>query len=124
MRSTHQWRRAKKSRMRGRQHAFATLSPETFTTFTKAQAQIAAPPSPYPSVYSELIHTQISHFAYGEWQISVHDVYTCLQVLYKLLNINLPPPPLLSQPDLDHVLINGLPPSTWTSPRHFGTTQH
>ena len=32
-------------------------------------------------------------------------------------------PPLLPQPDLDPILTNGLPPSTWTSPRHFGPTQ-
>jgi hypothetical protein len=34
---------------------------------------------------------------------------------------NFPPP--LSLPDLDQICINGLPPSTWTCPRHFGSTQ-
>ena len=42
--------------------------------------------------------------------------------LHKLLNIHLAPP-LLSQPDLDQILTNGLPPSTWTSHKHCGPTQ-
>jgi hypothetical protein len=88
---------------------------------TKAPKQAETPPCPDPSRFSELIHTQIPHYTHGEWQ-SVHDIHSCLQGLQKLLNINLAPP-LLSHADLDQIHINGLPPSTWTSTRHFGPAQ-
>jgi hypothetical protein len=100
------------------QHALTHLSSEDFTIFTEAQEQAATPPCPDPSGHSNLIHTKIAHFTYGEWQ-SVHDVHSCLQGLHKLLNIHVDPP-LLSQPVLDQILTNGLPPYTWTSPRHVG----
>jgi hypothetical protein len=97
------------------------LSPEHFTILTKTQEQAATSLCLDPSGHSNLIHTQIAHFTYGEWQ-SVHDVHSCLQGLHKLLNIHLDSP-LLSHPELDQILTNGLPPSTWTSPRHFDPIQ-
>ena len=103
------------------QHALINLFPEDFTTFTKAQEQAATPTCPDPSGHSKLIHTQNACFAYGEWQ-SVHGEHSCLQGLHKLLEIHLVPP-LLSEPDIDQILVNGLPPSTWTSPIHFGPTE-
>ena len=103
------------------QHALVPLTPEAFTTFTKAQEQTETPPCPDPSGFSDLIPIKVSHFTYGEWK-SVHDVHTCLQGLHKLLNMNLTPP-LLFQPGLDQILSNGLPPSMWTSTRYFGPTQ-
>ena len=45
-----------------------------------------------------------------------------MQGLHKLFNTHLTPT-LLSQPDLDQILVNGLSPSSWTSPRHFDPTQ-
>ncbi len=48
------------------QHALGTLIPEAITHFFKAQEQAETPPCPDPSGFSDLIHTKISLFTYGE----------------------------------------------------------
>jgi hypothetical protein len=102
------------------QHAFLTLSPEEFTAFTHIQTYMETPSCPDPSGHSELLHTHITHFTYGEYQ-SIHDIHTSLAGIYMTLNI-IVSTPILSQPDLDNILLRGTPPTTWTSRHRFGPT--
>jgi len=94
--------------------------PEEFTAFTHSQTQMETPACPDPSRHLELLHTHITHFTYGEYQ-SIHDIHTSLVGIYRTLNIHVSPP-ILSQPDLDNILLRGTPPTTWTSRHHFGPT--
>ena len=102
------------------QHAFNTLSPAEFTHFTNNQSHLETPTCPGPYGHGELLHIQITHFTYGEYQSS-QDLHTILQGIYKTLNIHISPS-ILTQPDLDSILNRGTPPTEWTSRRHFGPT--
>ena len=102
------------------QHAFNTLSPEEFTQFTNSPSYLETPTCPGPFGHGELLHTQITHFSYGEYQSSF-DLHTILKGIYKILNIHISPS-ILTQPDLDSILDRGTPPTEWTSRRHFGPT--
>jgi hypothetical protein len=73
------------------QHAFSTLSPEDFAAFTRTQTLLETPTYPDPSRHSVLLHTHITHFAYGEYK-SVHDIHTILAGIYRILNIHISPP--------------------------------
>jgi hypothetical protein len=102
------------------QHTFLTLPPVEFTHFTHNQTRQETPTCHDPSGHGELLHIQIAHFTYGEYQSSL-DLHTILAGIYKTLNIHILPP-ILNQPDLDSILDRGTPPTNWTSRRYFGPT--
>jgi len=104
------------------QHAILLIYPLKLSQFSQnPKKKAGTSPCLDPSRLPTLFIPKIAHFTHGEWQ-TLHDVHIYMQGLHKLLNIHLTPP-LFSQPDLDQILINELPPSSWTSPRQFGPTQ-
>ena len=102
------------------QHAFLTLSPVKFSTFTRTQIQLEAPSCPNSSGHSELQHAHITAFTHGKYQ-SIHDIHTCHTGIYRTLNTHVSPP-ILSHPDLDNILLRGIPPTSWTPLHHFDPT--
>ena len=77
---------------------------------------------PGPSAHSELLHTYITRFTYGEYQ-STHDIRTCLSGIYKTLNIHITLP-ILSQPYLDFIILRGDPPYHGHPDTAFGIPRH
>ena len=75
---------------------------------------------PFPDVTGKmsLQAMQIEHFTFSSWQ-STWDVHSVITGLLKLLG-KYNPSSLLSQPEIDQVLLVGKAPGRWMSDRHFG----
>ena len=93
-----------------------TLSCSDFEKYARSRSNSM----PFPDVTGKmsLQAMQIEHFTFGSWQ-STWDVHSVITGLLKLLG-KYNPSSLLSQPEIDQVLLVGKAPGRWMSDRHFG----
>jgi len=77
-------------------------------------------PRPLRSLQSYLHTNRTLHI----WRTAERTQYTLMPSRASQTSQHPPNSSPLIQPDLDQILTNGLPSSTWTSPRHFVPTQH